>query len=116
MGRDPLGYRDHHTPARRGLRPLLRPWRTACSGHHSPHGWKIHARHGSQILTIENTDQYLAPADVDTKNEYLDTVQAVDWSQPNHIDIAANIEAPQDWNRKVQPRHIYLSLHVDYTE
>ncbi|QTJ71156.1 hypothetical protein HYG77_37555 (plasmid) [Rhodococcus sp. ZPP] len=82
----------------------------------APHGWKIRARHGAQILTIENTDQYLAPADVETKNEYLDTVQAVDWSQPDHIDIAATIDAPQDWNRADQPRRIYLSLHVDCTE
>lgn len=116
MGRDPLGYRDHHTPTRRGLRSLLRPWKTARHGHHGPHGWNIHARHGSQILTIENTDQDLTPADVDTTNKYLDTLQAVDWTQPDDVDIAATIDAPQDWNQTDQQRRIHLSLHVDCNE
>lgn len=31
----------------------------------APHGWKIHARSGSQILAIENIDQGLARTDVD---------------------------------------------------
>jgi len=80
------------------------------------HGWKIHARHGSQILTIENTDQDLAPADVDTTNKYRGALQAVDWTQPDHADIAATIDAPQDWNQADQQRRVYLSLHVDCNE
>ncbi|WP_206004841.1 hypothetical protein, partial [Rhodococcus pseudokoreensis] len=31
----------------------------------APHGWKIHASSGSQILAIENVDQGLARTDVD---------------------------------------------------
>lgn len=82
----------------------------------APHGWKIHARHGSQKLGIENSEQDLAPADVDTTNKYRGALQAVDWTQPDHVDIAATVDAPQDWNQADQARRIYLSLHVDCTE
>ncbi|MGO4205642.1 hypothetical protein AB4Z09_28700 [Rhodococcus sp. TAF43] len=78
----------------------------------APHGWKIGARHGSQTLTVENTDQNLTAADIDTTNQLLDTLQAVDWSETDQADIAATTDAPADW----KPTHsgrIQLSIHVD---
>lgn len=58
------------------------------------YGWKIYARRGSQKLGIENSEQDLAPADVDTTNKYFDTLHAVDWTQPDHVDTAATVDAP----------------------
>ncbi|WP_458682493.1 hypothetical protein [Prescottella equi] len=78
----------------------------------APHGWKIGARHGSQTLTVENTDQNLPAADVDTTNKFLDVLQSVDWSETDQVDIAATTDAPTDW----KPAHsgrIQLSIHVD---
>ncbi|WP_137725642.1 hypothetical protein [Prescottella subtropica] len=78
----------------------------------APHGWTIGARHGSQTLTIANTDQNLPAADVDTTNQYLDVLQAVDWSQTDQLDIAATTDAPSDWPRTHSGR-IQISIHID---
>lgn len=78
----------------------------------APHGWKIHARHGSQTLTVENTEQNLPATDIDTTNKFLDVLQSVDWSETDQVDIAATTDAPADW----KPTHsgrIQLSIHVD---
>lgn len=78
----------------------------------APHGWKIGARHGSQTLTVENTDQNLAAADIDTTNKFLDVLHSVDWSETDQVDIAATTDAPADW----KPTHsgrVELSIHVD---
>ncbi|WP_404316344.1 hypothetical protein [Prescottella equi] len=78
----------------------------------APHGWKIGARHGSQTLTVENTDQNLPAADVDTTNKFLDVLQSVDWSETDQVDIAATTDAPAEW----KPTHsgrVQLSIHVD---
>ncbi|AII11472.1 hypothetical protein [Rhodococcus opacus] len=91
-----------------------------CTGHGddlavdiaASHGWTIHAAHGSQTLSIENTDQNLAAADIDTTNEFLVTLTAVDWSESDQLDIAATADAPADWSRTHNGR-IQLSIHVD---
>jgi len=78
----------------------------------APHGWKIGARHGSQILTASNTDQNLAAADIDTTNKFLDVLQSVDWSETDQVDIAVTTDAPADW----KPTHsgrVQISVHVD---
>ncbi|HEY9314938.1 hypothetical protein [Williamsia sp.] len=91
-----------------------------CTGHSdelavdiaAPHGRKIHANHGSQILTTENTDQDLPAADIDTTNQFLEVLQSVDWSETDQLDIAATIDAPADW----KPTHsgrVQLSIHID---
>ena len=69
----------------------------------APHGWKIHASSGSQILAIENVDQGLARTDVDATNKYLDIAQSIDWSQPDEVDIAATADAPRGWNAPAGP-------------
>lgn len=79
----------------------------------APHGWKIRASSGSQILAIENVDQGLARTDVDATNKYLDIAQSIDWSQPDEVDIAATADAPQGWNSPAGPARVYLSVHVD---
>ncbi|MDJ0419607.1 hypothetical protein ACVH9Z_25160 [Rhodococcus opacus] len=79
----------------------------------TPHGWKIHARSGSQILAIENIDQDLARTDVDATNKYLDITQSIDWSQPDEVDIAATADAPQGWNSPAGPARVCLSFHID---
>ncbi|MFD7011428.1 hypothetical protein [Rhodococcus jostii] len=79
----------------------------------APHGWKIHASSGSQILALENVDQGLARTDVDATNKYLDIAQSIDWSQPDEVDIAATADTPQDWNSPPGPARVYLSVHVD---
>lgn len=79
----------------------------------APHGWKIHASSGSQILAIENVDQDLTRAGVDATNKYLDIAQSIDWSQPDEVDIAATADAPQGWNSPAGPARIYLSVHID---
>ncbi|EME18514.1 hypothetical protein [Rhodococcus triatomae] len=78
----------------------------------APHGWTIHAAHGSQTLTIENTDQNLPATDIDTTNQFLDTLTAVDWSETGQLDIAATADAPAAWPRTHSGR-IQLSIHVD---
>ncbi|MFC9840115.1 hypothetical protein ACFVKB_41015 [Rhodococcus sp. NPDC127530] len=44
----------------------------------APHGWRIHARSGSEILAVENVDQDLARTDVDATDKYLDIAQSSD--------------------------------------
>ncbi len=78
----------------------------------APHGWTIHAVHGSQILTLENTDQDLTAADIDTTNQFLEVLQSVDWSETDQLDIAATADAPADWKAGHSSR-VYLSVHVD---
>lgn len=78
----------------------------------APHGWKIGARHGSQTLTVENTDQNLPAADIDTTNKFLDVLQSVDWSEPDQVDLAVTTDAPAGWNPAHSDR-IQLSIHVD---
>ncbi|MDH6284510.1 hypothetical protein [Prescottella agglutinans] len=78
----------------------------------APHGWKIGARHGSQTLTVENTDQNLPATDIDTTNKFLDVLQSVDWSETDQVDIAATTDAPGDWNA-VHSGRVQLSIHVD---
>ncbi|MCC4306861.1 MULTISPECIES: hypothetical protein [unclassified Rhodococcus (in: high G+C Gram-positive bacteria)] len=78
----------------------------------APHGWKIHAKHGSQTLAIENTDQNLPSADIDTTNKFLDVLQSVDWAEADQLDIAATTDAPADWKATHSGR-VYLSVHVD---
>ncbi|NKT14084.1 hypothetical protein GS979_06390 [Rhodococcus hoagii] len=78
----------------------------------APHGWKISARHGSQTLTVENTDQNLAAADIDTTNKFLDVLQSVDWSETDQVDIAATTDAPTGWNPTHSGR-VQLSIHAD---
>ena len=79
----------------------------------APHGWKIHASSGSQILAIENVDRGLVRTDVDATNKYLDIAQSIDWSQPDEVDIAATADTPQGWNSPPSPARVYLSIHVD---
>lgn len=78
----------------------------------SPHGWKIKANNPSQTLTVENTEQDLS-GEIDTANQFLDTLRAVDWSTPEQVDIAATAQAPADWNSPYGTGRVYLSLHVD---
>ncbi|CAG7631225.1 hypothetical protein SIM91_42630 [Rhodococcus opacus] len=78
----------------------------------APHGWKIHARHGSQTLTVENTDQNLVAADIDTTNKFFDALQSVDWSKTDQIDIAATTDAPAGW-KPIHSGRIQLSIHLD---
>ncbi len=78
----------------------------------APHGWTIHAAHGSQTLTIANADQGLSATSVDTTNQFLDTLTAVDWSATDQLDIAATADAPAEWPRTHSGR-IQLSIHVD---
>lgn len=80
----------------------------------APHGWKIKASNPSQVLTVENSDQKLS-GDIDTTNQFLATLTAVDWSQPGQVDIAATADAPTDWNSPYGAGRVYLSLHVDCT-
>lgn len=81
----------------------------------APHGWNIKASNPSQVLTVTNTDQNLS-GDIDTTNQYLDSLTAVDWSQLDQLDIAATAAAPQDWNSPYGTGRIYLSVHVDCTQ
>ncbi|MFF0818082.1 hypothetical protein ACFYVR_23390 [Rhodococcus sp. NPDC003318] len=91
-----------------------------CAGHGddlaaditAPHGWNIHAVHGSQILTVENADLNLPAADIDTTHHFLDVPQSVDWSEPDQLDIAATTDAPTDWPRTHSGR-VQLSIHID---
>lgn len=78
----------------------------------SPHGWKIKANNPSQTLTVENTEQDLS-GEIDTANQFLDTLRSVDWSTPDQVDIAATAQAPADWNSPYGTGRVYLSLHVD---
>lgn len=79
----------------------------------APHGWKIHATHGSQILTVENSDQHLAKADIDTTKEFLGAVKTVDWSKTDEVDIAATAKAPKQWNSPYgDSARFYASLHI----
>ncbi|MBC7299813.1 hypothetical protein [Nocardia salmonicida] len=77
----------------------------------APHGWRITARKPKQTLTVENSDQNLAAAEIDTANRYLAALTSVDWSQPGQVDIAATAPAPTSW-KAPSPRSFYLSLHV----
>lgn len=78
----------------------------------APQGWKISARSGSPILTIENEEQELPAADVDTANQFLDALQSVDWSEADQLDIAATVDAPKEW-QPVRNGPVLVSLHVD---
>lgn len=78
----------------------------------APHGWKIHANHGSQTLTIGNVDQDLPTVDIDTTNQFLEILQSVDWSETDQIDIAATTDAPEAWNPAHSGR-VQLSIHID---
>ncbi len=78
----------------------------------APHGWTIHAAYGSQTLTLENADQNLPATGIDTTNQFLDTLTAVDWSVTDQLDIAATADAPAEWPRTHSGR-IQLSIHVD---
>ena len=78
----------------------------------APHGWKIKANNPSQTLTVENTEQDLS-GEIDTTNQFLDTLRSVDWSTPDQVDIAATAQAPADWNSPYGTGRVYLSLHVD---
>lgn len=78
----------------------------------APHGWKIHANYGSQTLTIGNVDQDLPTADIDTTNQFLEVLQAVDWSETDQLDIAATTDAPTVWNPAHSGR-VQLSIHID---
>ena len=80
----------------------------------APHGWKIKATNPSQVITVENTEQDLA-GEIDTTNQFLEALHAVDWSQPDQVDIAATADAPEDWNSLYGTGRVYLSLHVDCT-
>ncbi|MCE4267220.1 hypothetical protein [Rhodococcus globerulus] len=78
----------------------------------APHGWKIHANHGSQILTIGNVDQDLPATDIDTANQFLEVLGSVDWSETDQFDIAATTDAPEAWNPAHSGR-VQLSIHID---
>lgn len=81
----------------------------------APQGWIIKTSHPSQVLTVENTDQGLS-GDIDTTNQYLDSLRSVDWSQPDQLDLAATAAAPQDWNSPYGTGRVYLSVHIDCTQ
>lgn len=76
----------------------------------SPHGWTVRAEYGSPVLTVENREQQLAAAEIDTTHPLLAHLDGVDWSAPDEVDIAAAVDAPADWNAA---RQVYLSIHVD---
>lgn len=78
----------------------------------APHGWILNAQHGSQIINIENADQGLPAADVDTANQFLDSLHSVDWSENGQLDIAATADAPADWDSARSGR-VFVSIHVD---
>lgn len=79
----------------------------------APHGWKVGAQYGSQTLTISNSDQELAAAELDTTNPLLAELQAVDWSEADQVDIAATVAAPAEWESQYSSPNVYLSVHVD---
>lgn len=79
----------------------------------APHGWRIAATHGSQVLVVENADQDFTSADLDTTNHFLPDLRAVDWSQPDQVDIAAVASAPANWSSPFPDRRVYVSVHVD---
>jgi hypothetical protein len=79
----------------------------------APHGWTIRARHGSPIVTVENTEQNLAGVDIDTTDQFADVAQPVDWSEADQLDIAAAAAVPAEWNSVDDEGRVYLSIHVD---
>ncbi|TCN53493.1 hypothetical protein EV641_106137 [Rhodococcus sp. SMB37] len=78
----------------------------------APHGWTIRAVYGSPVLTVGNTDQQLAAAEIDTTNPLIAAPEPVDWSEPDQLDIAAAVEGPDGWNAEHSGR-VYVSIHVD---
>ena len=64
------------------------------------------------MLTVGNTDQNLAAAEIDTTNPLLAALDAVDWSQTDQVDIAAAVDGPADWSRAHSGR-VYVPIHVD---
>lgn len=91
-----------------------------CTGHgpnltvviRAPHGWIITATEPSQTLTVDNTEQKLT-GQIDTTNQYLPTVHAVDWSQPDQLDIAATAATPPSWKPASGTASVYVSIHID---
>ena len=78
----------------------------------APHGWTIRAADGSPVLTVGNTDQQLPAAELDTTNPLIAALDAVDWAEPDQVDIAAVVDGPTDWNAAHSGR-VYVSIHVD---
>lgn len=82
----------------------------------APRGWTVNAQHGSQILNIENADQGLPAADVDTANQFLDSLHSVDWSERGQLDIAVTADAPTEWDSPSRTGRVFVSIHVDCEE
>ncbi|MCZ9635252.1 hypothetical protein [Rhodococcus sp. BH5] len=81
----------------------------------APYGWKISVSNPSEVLSVENTEQKLE-ADLDTSNKYYPDLREIDWSTPDHVDIAAAPKVPDDWySRYGANQQMYVSLHVDCT-
>nr|WP_257213403.1 hypothetical protein [Rhodococcus erythropolis] len=76
------------------------------------HRWSILATHGSPVLTVGNTDQQLAAAEIDTTNPVVAAPVPVGWSEPDQLDIAAAVEGPDEWHAEHSGR-VYVSVHVD---
>lgn len=113
-----IGWGDAHsdteitTQARRRHGAVHRPRRPG-RRHHRPARLDHSRRPRLPDLTIENTDQNLAAADIDTTNQFLDTLTAVDWSETDQLDIAATADAPAEWPRTHSGR-IQVSIAADY--
>lgn len=81
----------------------------------APYGWKISVSHPSEVLSVENTEQDLT-ADLDTSNKYYPDLREIDWSTPDHVDIAAAPRVPDDWYSPYGAnQQMYVSIHVDCT-
>ena len=78
----------------------------------APHGWTLRAAYGSPVLTVGNTDQQLAAAELDTTTALIAAPEPVDWSEPDQLDIAAAVEGPDEWRSEHSGR-VYVSVHVD---
>ncbi|WP_240794955.1 hypothetical protein [Rhodococcus zopfii] len=78
----------------------------------APHGWTLRAAYGSPVLTVGNTDQQLAVAELDTTTALIAAPVPVDWSEPDQLDIAAAVEGPDEWRSEHSGR-VYVSVHVD---
>ncbi len=81
----------------------------------APYGWKISVSHPSEVLSVQNTEQDLT-AELDTSNKYYPDLREIDWSTPDHVDIAAAPRVPDDWYSPYGAnQQMYVSLHVDCT-
>lgn len=76
--------------------------------------WKIALSHGSAVLKVSNSKDEDLAASLDTTSKVPGTTAAIDWNQPDQVDIAASPYVPASWPSKYGPnQQFFLSTHID---